>query len=65
MLEFAVLGLLHESPMHGYELRKRLNATLGAFRAFSLRLALPDAAAAAERGWITEERRSPAERRPR
>ena len=35
VLEFAVLGLLHESPMHGYELRKRLNATLGAFRAFS------------------------------
>ena len=35
VLEFAVLGLLHETPMRGYELRKRLNATLGAFRAFS------------------------------
>ncbi len=35
LLEFAVLGLLHESPMHGYELRKRLNAALGAFRALS------------------------------
>jgi DNA-binding PadR family transcriptional regulator len=35
VLEFAVLGLLHESPMHGYELRKRLNAVLGSFRAFS------------------------------
>jgi len=35
VLEFAVLGLLHESPMHGYELRKRLNAVLGTFRAFS------------------------------
>jgi DNA-binding PadR family transcriptional regulator len=35
VLEFAVLGLLHEAPMHGYELRKRLNATLGALRAFS------------------------------
>ena len=34
-LELAVLGLLHESPMHGYELRKRLNALLGMFRAFS------------------------------
>ena len=33
--ELAVLGLLAESPMHGYELRKRLNATLGSFRAFS------------------------------
>lgn len=35
VLELAVLGLLHESPMHGYELRKRLNVMLGAFRAFS------------------------------
>jgi len=34
VLELAVLGLLHESPMHGYELRKRLNSVLGAFRAF-------------------------------
>ena len=24
MLELAILGLLIESPMHGYELRKRL-----------------------------------------
>jgi DNA-binding PadR family transcriptional regulator len=35
VLELAVLGLLHETPMHGYELRKRLNTVLGAFRAFS------------------------------
>ncbi|MDG3009707.1 helix-turn-helix transcriptional regulator [Rhodococcus sp. D2-41] len=35
MLELAILGLLHESPMHGYELRKRLTGLLGAFRAFS------------------------------
>jgi len=35
VLELAVLGLLHDAPMHGYELRKRLNALLGAFRALS------------------------------
>ena len=35
LLELAVLGLLHDSPMHGYELRKRLNAVLGAFRPLS------------------------------
>lgn len=35
VLEFAVLGLLHDSPMHGYELRKRLNSALGSFRAIS------------------------------
>ena len=33
LLEFSVLGLLHEGPMHGYELRRRLNSALGAFRA--------------------------------
>ncbi len=35
VLDFAVLGLLHESPLHGYELRKRLNTSLGSLRAFS------------------------------
>src|SRR5258707_12006648 len=34
VLELAVLGILHETPLHGYELRKRLNSMLGAFRAF-------------------------------
>jgi DNA-binding PadR family transcriptional regulator len=33
MLDLAILGLLHESPMHGYELRKQLTTKLGAFRA--------------------------------
>ena len=35
MLEMAILGLLSESPMHGYELRKRLYTLLGTFRKFS------------------------------
>jgi DNA-binding PadR family transcriptional regulator len=35
VLELAVLGLLHEAPMHGYELRKQLHARLGSLRAFS------------------------------
>ena len=35
VLELAVLGLLHDAPMHGYELRKRLNALLGPLRAIS------------------------------
>ncbi len=33
MLELAILGILHESPMHGYELRKQLITKIGAFRA--------------------------------
>ena len=35
VLELAVLGLLHDTPMHGYELRKRLNAILGWGRTLS------------------------------
>ena len=35
MLEFAILGLLVETPMHGYELRKRLSGVLGGLRSIS------------------------------
>jgi DNA-binding PadR family transcriptional regulator len=35
VLELAVLGSLQGTPMHGYELRKRLYTVLGAFRALS------------------------------
>jgi DNA-binding PadR family transcriptional regulator len=35
MLEFAILGLLHQSPVHGYELRKQLSAVLGGLRSIS------------------------------
>ena len=35
MLEFAILGLLHQSPVHGYELRKELAAVLGGRRSIS------------------------------
>ena len=34
-LDLAVLGLLHESPMHGYELRKQVNGVLGRTRLLS------------------------------
>jgi DNA-binding PadR family transcriptional regulator len=55
MLEIAVLGLLNESPMHGYELRKRLATLLGAFRAFSYGSLYPTLRRLSEAGWITEE----------
>ena len=55
MLEIAVLGLLNESPMHGYELRKRLAVLLGAFRAFSYGSLYPTIRRLSEAGWITEE----------
>jgi DNA-binding PadR family transcriptional regulator len=55
VLELAVLGLLHETPMHGYELRKRLNALLGAFRAFSYGSLYPCLKDLLTRGLIAEE----------
>ena len=33
MLELALLGLLREAPVHGYELRKQLALRLGGLRA--------------------------------
>jgi DNA-binding PadR family transcriptional regulator len=55
MLEIAVLGLLNDSPMHGYELRKRLFTLLGAFRAFSYGSLYPTLRRLSEAGWISEE----------
>ncbi|WP_329456896.1 PadR family transcriptional regulator [Streptomyces sp. NBC_01497] len=55
ILEFAVLGLLRESPMHGYELRKRLNTSLGIFRAFSYGTLYPCLKTLVATGWLIEE----------
>lgn len=55
ILEFAVLGLLRESPMHGYELRKRLNTSLGIFRAFSYGTLYPCLKALVANGLLVEE----------
>ncbi len=55
VLELAVLGLLHETPLHGYELRKRLNALLGAFRAFGYGSLYPCLKDLTVRGLITAD----------
>lgn len=55
LLELAILGLLHESPLHGYELRKRLNAVLGAFRVLSYGTLYPCLRELVTRGWIAED----------
>lgn len=52
VLELAILGLLHEAPMHGYELRKRLNLLLGSFRAFSYGSLYPCLKSMAQHGLI-------------
>lgn len=55
VLEFATLGLLHDTPMHGYELRKRLNTVLGPFRAIAYGTLYPCLKSLLERGLIMEE----------
>jgi len=55
VLELAVLGLLNESPLHGYELRQRLKATLGSFRAFSYGSLYPSLRRMKVAGWIVED----------
>jgi DNA-binding PadR family transcriptional regulator len=54
-LELAVLGLLHESPMHGYELRKRLNVVLGWSRVLSYGSLYPALKRMLRSGWIAEQ----------
>ena len=54
LLEFAVLGLLHEGPTHGYDLRRRLNTALGPFRALSYGTLYPALRSLLERGLIAE-----------
>jgi DNA-binding PadR family transcriptional regulator len=55
VLEFAVLGLLHRAPMHGYELSKQLNSLLGAFRALSYGTLYPCLNKLYEEGLIAKE----------
>ncbi|WP_090032773.1 PadR family transcriptional regulator [Cellulomonas marina] len=52
VLETAILGLLHDAPMHGYELRKHLNLVLGSFRALSYGSLYPCLRGLVSRGWI-------------
>jgi DNA-binding PadR family transcriptional regulator len=60
VLEFAILGLLQESPMHGYELRKELTAKLGAIRAaISYGSLYPTLRRLQTAGWITEAGETP------
>jgi DNA-binding PadR family transcriptional regulator len=55
VLELAVLGLLADTPMHGYELRKQLNTVLGSFRALSYGSLYPCLKVLVVRGWIAED----------
>ena len=60
LLEFAVLGLLHDSPMHGYELRRQITTALGTFRALSYGSLYPCLRDLVTRGLIRETPAEPA-----
>jgi DNA-binding PadR family transcriptional regulator len=58
-LELAVLGLLHDSPLHGYELRKRLNLLLGWTRLLSYGSLYPALKRMLRAGLVTEVATAP------
>jgi DNA-binding PadR family transcriptional regulator len=53
VLEFAILGLLQQSPMHGYELRKELAQLLGGLRSISFGSLYPALKRLHAAGYIT------------
>ena len=54
-LEMAVLGLLHDAPMHGYELRKQVTGLLGWGRALSYGTLYPTLKALVCDGFLTAD----------
>jgi DNA-binding PadR family transcriptional regulator len=55
VLELAILGLLHEAPVHGYELRKQLSLRLGGLRLFSYGSLYPALRRLTRAGLIVED----------
>jgi DNA-binding PadR family transcriptional regulator len=55
VLELAILGLLQEAPVHGYELRKQLGLRLGGFRVFSYGSLYPALRRLTRAGLIVED----------
>ncbi|MEE6294843.1 PadR family transcriptional regulator [Georgenia wangjunii] len=54
VLELAILGRLSAAPMHGYELRKQLGASLGAVRTLSYGSLYPALRRLTDAGYIAE-----------
>jgi DNA-binding PadR family transcriptional regulator len=59
VLELAILGLLQEAPVHGYELRKQLGLRLGGFRLFSYGSLYPALRRLTRAGLIVEDPEQP------
>ena len=54
-LELAILGVLAQTPQHGYELRKRLISVLGLFSTISYGALYPTLKSLVERGMLIEQ----------
>lgn len=54
VLDHTVLGVLSDGPLHGYELRKRLTAILGPFRALSFGSLYPCLHRLTDRGLVEQ-----------
>ena len=54
-LELAILGVLSQTPQHGYELRKRLVSVLGLFSTISYGALYPTLKSLVERGLLVEQ----------
>ena len=60
IFEFAVLGILSDGPVHGYELRKQLTEMLGPFRSLSYGTLYPTLRRLVNRGAIEPVSLTPA-----
>ncbi|MFF5209759.1 PadR family transcriptional regulator [Streptosporangium sp. NPDC000396] len=65
MLELAILGYLHERPLHGYELRKRVAALTGHVRPIADGTLYPAIKRMETAGWLTRETQAGAAAAPR
>lgn len=64
ILEFAILGVLSDGPIHGYELRKQLTEMLGPFRSLSYGTVYPTLRRLVNRGAIEPVSLTPAAETP-
>ncbi len=64
-LELSVLGILSQSPAHGYELRKRMISVTGLFKAISYGALYPTLKSLVERGFLAEQDNNPTNKYPK
>lgn len=65
MLELAILGFLHETPLHGYELRRRIAALTGHVKPIAESTLYPAIKRLEKAGWLRRETQPGAVAAPR